>query len=222
MKYLIALKSTILSLFCFKGMTQQYLPNYCDSAVLTEKQLAKCRLDSNFNTDLTLKINYTIELQTKILPSYRKIRSDLELTPELNEKVKKFKYIYDSTLNYKLSVYESSMFKNQQYIQPKAYISTLLSYQLFRFYPDSYAILLNPVHLNLLPKTSENKMSEISDLLLDIQGLLEAQTDKRLFSSAQEIEKAINSLKYLRLLQGDPQSDLKNLCNIVNFLIWSE
>lgn len=222
MKYLIALNITILIIFCFKGMTQQYLPNYCDSAVLTEKQLAKCRLDSNFNTDLTLKINYTIELQTKILPSYRKIRSDLELTPKLNEKVKKVKYIYDSTLNYKLSVYESSMFKNKQYIQPKAYISTLLSYQLFRFYPDSYAILLNPVHLNLLPKTPENKMSEISDLLLEIQGLLEAQTDKRYLSSAQEIEKAINSLKYLRLLQGDPQSDLKNLCNIVNFLIWSE
>lgn len=203
-------------------MSQNYLANYCDSAILTEKQLNKCRLDSNFDADLTLKINYIIELQTKVLLPHRKIRNDLKLTPELNEKIKKLKHIYDSTLNYKLSVYESSMLKNQQYVQPKAYISTLLSYQSFRFYPDTYAILLNPVHLELIPKTSEDKISEIRNYLMEILALLGSQTDKRLFSSALEIEWAFNAMKHFRLMQGDPQGDLKNLCSIVNFLIWSD
>ena len=114
---------------------------------------------------------------------------------------------------------------NQKYVQPKAYISSLLSFRLFNFYPDVYAILLNDFHLNLKPKTSSAQIENFRELLTRIIKKMptdlyhevlkittEFQTDKSKLTNGLPIEP----------FQGNRQDAYIVSCNIINFLIWSE
>ena len=110
-------------------------------------------------------------------------------------------------------------------MQPKSYLSTVLSLELFQFYPDLYAILLNPIHINLTPKTDQSKITETELIVKEIINLLPETT-------LEELKKNVSDLKsdkikiiqnhQIELFQGG--DDLKDKLNydIVNFLIWNE
>ncbi len=73
-----------------------------------------------------------------------------------------------------MDVYERELEQNQRYVQPKAYLSTLINFHTFNLYPDVYALLLNDVHRNLNPVTKrgtqEVYMRKFDVLLKKIPG----------------------------------------------------
>jgi len=133
---------------------QDIITNTCDSTFLTKQEYERCKSDTAWTADILIKTNYIINLKTDLLPKYRVIRKGLTLSNELQSSLRHLKTAYDTVLNKKVSTFHTDMDRNQKYVQPKAYISSLLSLQIFRFYPDIYAILLNDIHLMLTPKTT--------------------------------------------------------------------
>ena len=157
------MKTSIFKLFIFfnffilETSGQEIISNICDSKLLTKQEYEKCKSDSVWTADIINKTNYIINLKTDLLPKYRLLRKELDIPIILQEALQQLKITYDTVLNNKLSIFQTEMDRNQKYVQPKAYLSSLLSFQFFKFYPDIYAILLNDIHLQLKPKTTSEQ-----------------------------------------------------------------
>ncbi len=144
----------LFNLFFVDCYGQKIIANTCDSTIMTKLEYEKCRRDTAWIADILINTNYIIDLKTRLLPKYRLIRENLIFTPALQQSLQQLKIIYDTVLNKKLLTFQADMDRYQQYVQPKAYLSSLLSFQVFRVFPDVYAILLNDIHLQLNPKTT--------------------------------------------------------------------
>lgn len=204
---------------------QQYRTNFCDKDLLNENELEKCKGDLAWQYDLTIKINYIIDLKTEILPKYRKLRKAISENKELDFKIKALKRIYDSVVIVKINKYENDAESNSLYIQPNSYLSTLLSLQLFKFYPDVYAVLINPIHQSLNPKTNTLEIQKYDDLAKDICGLIKKNDFTELSSIVKNLRKdksRISGDYQFELLQGVIDENLRTKYDIVNFLIWQE
>jgi hypothetical protein len=218
MKYLI-----YFFLIYTKLLFSQITP--CDEKVLNKIEFEKCLKDSIWNEDLQIKIIYISKLKTSILPKYRIKRKNLILSEEISNNIIKLKSLYDSTYNHKSKKFKIDFEKNSYYLQPKSYLSTVLSLELFQFYPDVYAILINPTHLNLTPKTDQSKIDEIELIVKKIINLLPENTFEELKKNVTDLKsdkmKVIQNYQ-IELFQGG--DDLKKKLNydIVNFLIWNE
>ena len=219
MKYIIIF--FLYGLVFTKSEAQSLLMNLCDSSVLGKEDFTKCIEDSVWIRDIQVKMNYIFSFKTQLLPKYRIQREKIQIPESTKILLKHLKHCYDSSLNYKLNVWETEMDQNQHYVQPKAYLSSLLSFQLFRFYPDIYAILINEIHLDLNPKTtrediestkilSENIMKQISPTLVAQlkQITTSFQLDKAKLSAGHPIE----------VFQGNKNDSY----NIINFLLWTQ
>jgi hypothetical protein len=218
MKYLI-----YFFLIYAKLLFSQISP--CDKKILNKIEFEKCVNDSIWHEDLKIKIEYISKLKTSILPKYRIKRKNLILSNEISNSIIKLKSLYDSTYIHKSKQFKIDFEKNSYYLQPKSYLSTVLSLELFQFYPDLYAILLNPIHINLTPKTDQSKITETELIVKEIINLLPETT-------LEELKKNVSDLKsdkikiiqnhQIELFQGG--DDLKDKLNydIVNFLIWNE
>ena len=203
---------------------QTILPNTCDSTILTKEELRKCRLDSAWTTkDISIKVNYIAAFKTQLLPKYKSIRNSISVPQELLQQVRELKKVYDSVLDGKTDQYEKDMDKNQLYVQPKAYIHSLLSFQLFKFYPDVYAILLNGVHLELRPVTSQKELYKrmFDHLVESIPATLNEQLSKITIQMKAD-ENKLPQEGVIRVLQGMIAEDYRRQCDIVNFLMWTE
>ena len=213
---------TILSVSTF---SQQFLLNVCDSSILTKEEYEKCKIDSVWTNDIIVKTNYISVFKTELLPKYKLQRQKIQMPKDLEALIKRIKYVYDSTLNHKLNVWEKEMDMNQKYIQPKAYISSLLSFQLFKFYPDVYAILLNDIHLKLRPQSSTNHIKNNRELLERINKKIPAGLYRELLKIATEFQ--VDKFKLtkgstIELFQGVKPDAYTVSCNIINFLMWTE
>ncbi|ULQ55203.1 hypothetical protein KJS94_11175 [Flavihumibacter rivuli] len=215
----------LFGLFYTEAYGQSFQPNSCDSAKLTIEEYKKCITDSVWSTDINIKVNYITGLKTELLPKYRTIRKDLILTAELQNALRSLRVIYDSVLDRKISTCLVDMDKNQKYVQPKAYVSSLLSFQTFKFYPDVYAMLLNDIHLQLNPKTPNAEMMKYSMLVDGIYDSIPSALKLRLEhitnSFATENDALLNE-GFSPLFQGSQsQSELKKY-RIIYFLLWME
>jgi hypothetical protein len=208
----------------FKGLGQNIDSNHCDSSILTQQELEKCKRDSFYNSDIIIRSNYIIFLKNRLLPKYRIQRQALFIPDEIKKQIELLKSIYDSTLNYKLQRMTIDMDRNQKYVQPKAYISTLLAYEVFKFYPDVNAILLNEIHLILNPKTSQEQITQIQKLIYTISFSLSIKLKEevqQITLSMTEERKAYTKGQFYDMLQGSIDDDKRNELNIINFLIWT-
>jgi len=214
----------ILTLLSLETAGQTFISNKCDSTVLSPAEIAKCRIDSVYQYDLVPKINMITRLKTEVLPKHRKKRTALQFSDSLRKKIRAFKQIYDSTLNYKLEVFGSDMDRNQRYVQPKAYISSLLTFQIFKFYPDVYAILFNPVHLDLTPKTKLEDRERILKLLNEIIQLIPEGEREIIFASAMELDKEakVAGEGVPHVFQGLLNENERKPYILVNYIIWTE
>jgi len=217
--------SCLLCLVSFNTLSQQFLTNICDSAILSKEELKKCKIDSVWTQDIVIKTNYISAFKTELLPKYKVQRQKIQMPKGLKELVKQIKHIYDTTLDHKLKIWENEMDINQKYVQPKAYISSLLALRLFKFYPDVYAILINDIHLNLKPKTNSAQIEKVKELLERIIKKIPADLYQKLIRTTAEIQadklKLTNGLP-IELFQGRGQDAYVVSCNIINFLIWTE
>lgn len=214
-----------LHLLSMNTASQQFLPNICDSIILTKEQFEKCKNDSIWSGDIVLKINYISSLKTELLPKYKLQRQKIQIPNDLRTLIKQIKRSYDSTLNHKLAVWENEMDKNQKYVQPKAYLSSLLSFQLFKFYPDVYAILLNDIHSKLNPKSSSAHIGNTRKLVDKIIKQIPATLYQELIKITTEFQTEKLKLKKdfpIELFQGDKPDAYIISYNILNFLMWTE
>ena len=204
---------------------QKILPNNCDSSILTMDELRKCKLDSVWLMDISIKINYIEALKTQLLPKYRSIRRSISVPEALLQHVRQLKKVYDSLLNVKTDQYEKDMDKDQLYVQPKAYISSFLSFQLFKFYPDVYAILLNEIHLDLRPITSKQELERYKRIFDKVVQSIPDTLYEKLSETTVQMWKDESRLPQegaIWALQGIIAEDYRKKCNIVNFLMWTQ
>ena len=182
-------------------------------------------MDSVWTQDVTLRINHVIAYKTDFLPKYKLLRKSIRMPEELSQLIKELKKIYDSVLDVKSAKFEKDMDKNQLFVQPKAYISSLLSLKIFDYYPDVYAVLLNPVHLELRPKTSKQELERYTSMFerafQSISPTLGEQLSKITMQMSEE-EKKFNEQGISRQFQGMVTDEYRNKCKIVSFLMWTE
>ncbi|RYG21912.1 MAG: hypothetical protein EOO07_01360 [Chitinophagaceae bacterium] len=117
------------------------------------------------------------------------------------------------------------MDKNQKFVQPKAYLSSILSFQLFKLYPDVYAILLNDIHLQLIPKTTINQQKTYSQLFDETIKHIPVELHEKLVKITAEFIKDQNKLteqKIPALFQGSLPEEYRSKCNCLNFLLWTD
>lgn len=198
--------------------------NTCNSKILSKQEFEKCKVDSIWNKDLIIATNYISQLKTALLPQYRTLRKNLAIPTPLQKSIQILKSNYDSTLNHKMNIYANDMDKNQKFVQPKAYLTSLLSLQTFRFYPDVYAILLDQIHLVLNPKTSLEKINYFNNLVENIYQSIPPTLfhDLELIISSFAIE--MNKLKkegFSPMFQGIQSEEELKKNRMVNFLLWS-
>ena len=204
---------------------QSFVANSCDSIMLTKEEFEKCLADTAWNADIVITTNYITNLKTDLLPKYNKLRKELRLSNELQNSLRQLKATYDTVLNAKLSIFLIEMDKNQKYVQPKAYLSSLLSLQTFKFYPDVYAILLNDIHLQLSPKTSISDLNIYKELVDKISKSIQPDLYKRLEVITTSFLADNDSLKksgFSPLFQGTQSQEDKKKYQIINFLLWAE
>lgn len=220
---------TILSIICltsvFQGKSQTLSANHCDSSILTQQEYEKCKIDTLYNNDIIARTNYIVFLKTELLPKYRAQRKALILPDDINVHIKALKTIYDSTTNYKLQRMAFEMDRNQKYIQPKAYISTLLALETFKFYPDTYAVLLNEIHLSLNPRTDFNQMKQIKKLIDKIYSSLNTSFKDKIQQITTQLtqqRRAYTKDYFLDMFQGNIADEERSKYNIINFLLWTE
>jgi hypothetical protein len=220
---------TILIIICltasFHAQTQNLASNLCDSSVLTQQEYEICKADTIFNNDINVRTNYIIFLKTNLLPKYRIQRKALILPDDIKNDLKLLKIIYDSTVAFKLQRMALEMDSNQKYVQPKAYLSSLLALEIFKFYPDVYAVLLNEIHLRLNPKTNGDQMKQIQRLVDKIASLItNSLKDKvqQITSALTKERKEFTKGYPLDLFQGNINDEKKEVYNIINFLLWTQ
>ena len=204
-------------------VAQKFDRSICDSTIMTGAEFAKCKLDSVYDADIVIRVNYISFLKTQVLPYYRKSRLSISEPPELKEDLKLLKKIYDSSLAFKIDYYCMDMDRNQSYLQPKAYIASLLALETFKFYPDVYAILQNPIHLKLSPKTTYAHQNQYRQLIEKVHKAITSLDSPSLWELVQSLERKKSSFKTPSLLfQGLPSEEERSVYEVVNFLLWTE
>jgi len=204
---------------------QSFVANSCDSSILTKEEFEKCLADTAWNADIVISTNYITNFKTDLLPKYRKLRKEIKLSNELKISLRHLKATYDTVLNAKILTFINEMDKNQKYVQPKAYLSSLLSLQTFKLYPDVYAILLNDIHLQLSPKTSIYDLNRYKEYVDKVSKSIQPDLFKRLELIMTSFITDIDKLKksgFSPLFQGNQNQEDKKKYQIINFLLWTE
>lgn len=225
MRSLLYIPIIFLTLISFDTNGQSFVANSCDSSKLTKQEFEKCMADTAWKKDIIITANYITNLKTNLLPNYRKIRKELILSEDLLTSLRLLKTTYDNVLNNKLTTFQIEMDKNQKYLQPKAYLSSLLSLQTFRFYPDVYAILLNDIHLQLKPKTSIAGLNSYNKLVDKVYRSIGTDLHQKLEEITTTFTDDNHKLKadgFSPQFQGtQSEAEIKKY-RIINFLLWAE
>jgi hypothetical protein len=211
------------NLFFADTYGQEIIGSTCDSIILSKQEYEKCKADTAWNGDIVIKTNYIIRFKTELLPKYRIIRKGLTIPVTLEKLVRQLSMTYDTVLNKKLAVFQTEMDRNQKYIQPKAYLSSVLSFQIFKFYPDVYAVLLNNIHLQLSPKTTAEELKSYKGLFDEIIKSIPADLYHHLVKVTNDMEtekSELNKKGFMPLFRGSIEEGYRSQCNIVNFLLW--
>ncbi|MEJ7694663.1 hypothetical protein [Daejeonella sp.] len=220
MKYLHLLFFTILPFLSFSQLRDKV----CDEKYLTAIELEKCQLDSVYVPDVQYKLNFIVSFKSNVLPKFRVIKRKLKLSEEVKSEINLLSRIYDSVLSVKSYRYEKDGDKNTLFIQPNSYLSTVLSMQIFKIYPDIYAVLLNPIHLQLNPKTSKPEIEDFENRVNQVYKKLSSEEILRLSNTVQnlKIERSlIPHAENAKLFQGQLDETAKLKYEIVNFLLWN-
>jgi hypothetical protein len=215
----------LFNFFLLDAYGHEIAANTCDSTLLTKKEYEKCKSDTAWTADILIKTNYIIKFKTSLLPKYRLIRRDLNIPATLQNSLEQLKLIYDIVLNRKLYLFQTEMDRNQRYVQPKAYLSSLLSFQVLRFYPDIHAILLHDIHLQLKPKSTSEEQKLYKQLFDKAVKSVPADLYQKLIKITNELSTDDNILMeqgFTKMFNGSIQEGYRSQCDIINFLLWTE
>lgn len=199
--------------------------NNFDQNLLTKEEFEKCYKDSVWANDLIIRIEYISSLKTSLLPKYRRLRKQLKTTNEIDLKISKVKTLYDSVFVMKTNQYKNDSDKKSDFVKPKSYLSTVLSFELFKFYPDIYAILLNPIHLQLNPQTSIKDLNAFKKMIDELANEIPQKQYLEITEIVKKLRIEKQSLlnnRQLEPFQGIIKDEERLKYDVANFLIWKE
>ena len=215
----------VLFFINLQTLKSQISINDCNENILNPKELEKCLNDSVYVHDFEPRINYIVKLTTGILPKYRKQRNKLVIDSKIEIEICQLKKIYDSVTSKKIDTFLSDSYKNGQFVSPKSYLSTNIALQNFKFYPDTYAMLVNRMHILLNPETSEKNLKFYANL---IETLFDKITEIKkieiikVVSKLREEKKSIQVNRYIELFQdAEMPSNERNKYDVIDFLLWT-
>ena len=226
-KILLKTLISLLPLFVlpFTSKSQIIKSNYCDKSILSDREYERCLSDSAWNYDILIKVSYISFLKTEVLPALRKERKKLIIQDSLQKLIINLKQTYDSVFLNRFQTYRKQMDRNQQYVQPKAYISSVLSFEVFNFYPDIYSVIINdPIQTGKnsgYQKLITNFFSK-SDYLYS---LLNEKMRADILLNTSKLHQLWNSRKEFQdidLFKGQIPEPLKSKFDILNYLLWVE
>jgi hypothetical protein len=223
-KNLVVKLIIVFNLVALSGYGQEIISNTCDSNILSKEEYEKCIRDSAWKSDINIKINYITNLKTSLLPKYRIIRKDLIIPAELKEHLQQLRIAYDTVWDKKITMLQIESDRNLKYIQPKAYISSLLSFHVFKFYPDIYAVLLNDIQLSLIPRTTKKEQDSYKELFDKSLKAIPKDLYEKLIITTENFEKENAELMkdgYRKIFQGTIEEDYRKQCHVINFLLWN-
>ena len=225
----IFLKTLILLLpfftLPFNSKPQSIKSNFCDKSVLSDKEYERCLSDSAWDKDIIIKINYLSFLKTEVFPPFRKERKKLVIQDSIQVLIANLKRTYDSVFLNRFQLYRKQMDRNQQYVQPKAYLSSVLSFELFNFYPDIFSVVMNdPIQTG---KNSEHQtfITNFYSKTDYLYSLLNEKIRADILLITSKLHQQRNSRKEFQkidIFQGELPEILKNKFDILNYLIWIE
>jgi len=220
MKIIIAI---LLTITWYEVKAQELTSYPCDKNILTDEAYEKCLSDSALKLNVFAVTNYIALLQKKIFPGFRINRKSLNIPVEVESDLAILRNMYDSTLKFKTGVIKEDMYKNQKYVQPYAYISSYLALEIFNLYPDIYAILLNPIHLVLRPKTNPDSLKLIETYTSKIFSALPADLYSEVLLYSKDLELKRKEFSYnVVMFQGELEAAQKDKLNVLNFLLWTK
>lgn len=216
-----------LSLFLttFIAQSQQININNCDKLVLSDSEYERCLSDTAWGSDITIRINYISFLKTEVLPPIRKERKKLFLQDTLRNLIIELKDTYDSIYMKRFFSYREQMDKNQKFIQPKAYLSSILSFEVFFLYPDIYAVIINDPVANSNQSDYYLFVDRFYQKCLHAYSLLNEDIMKNLLIQTTKLENHLSSkieFKNLTIFKNPIQGELENKLAVINYLIWTE
>lgn len=209
----------------FIAKSQQLNANNCDKSVLSDIEYEKCLSDSAWNSDITIRINYISFLKTEVLPPIRKERKKLLLQDTLRNLIIELKNTYDSIYTKRFILYREQMDKNQKFVQPKAYLSSILSFEVFFLYPDIYAVIINDPVTNSIQSDYDLFVDQFYQKCLHAYSLLNEDITKNILIQTTKLENHLSSnieFKNLTIFKNPIPGELENKLAIINYLIWME
>lgn len=215
----------LLPLFAlpFNSKSQSIKSNYCDKSVLSDREYERCLSDSAWNEDILIKVSYISFLKTEVLPIFRKERKKLVIQDSVQMLIVNLKRTYDSIFLNRFQLYRKQMDRNQQYVQPKAYLSSVLSFEVFNLYPDIYSVIVNdPIQAG---KTSgyQNFITNFYTKTDYLYSLLDEKTRADVLLITSKLYQHWNSRKEFKdidMFKVELPESLKRKFDILNYLIW--
>ena len=205
----------------------QVPPCPLDSADFTSKTQRKMwGYDTLFIIDIELGINYLAALHRNFLPSHKSLKDSVKNLLHTDDlaALKRIDSFYCDRLSILRAAYLGETPRFNENLPVFAHLNYVVVFEIFRFYPDLYAILLNPVQ-----GFSKKQMpyDERKDLLAAIDGLY-AGTQSAIFrehSAAyraflDKLSKLQEKYRYHPMWQGAIDEAEREKYHRINFLIW--
>lgn len=212
---------------CFLNAQIIVPPCPLDSADFTSKTQRKMwGYDTLFTTDITHKINYLAALHRNFLPSHKSLKDSVKnrLDTENLAALKRIDSFYYDRLGILRAAYLGENPGFNENLPVFAHLDYVVVFEIFRFYPDLYAILFNPVQGVSKKRTPYD---ERKSLLAAIEGLY-AGTQQTLFREhgaayrafLDKLSKLQKKHFYYPMWQGSIEEAEREKYNRINFLIW--
>ena len=209
----------------FIAKSQHLNINNCDKSVLSDAEYERCLSDSAWDRDITIRINYISFLKTEVLPPIRKERKKLLLQDTLRNLIIELKNTYDSIYTKRFILYREQMDKNQKFVQPKAYLSSILSFEVFFLYPDIYAVIINDPVTNSMQSDYDLFVDQFYQRCLHAYSLLNEDITKNILIQTTKLEDQLgskNEFKNLTVIKNPMQGVFENKLEVLNYLLWTE
>ena len=212
---------------CLLQAQIQIPPCPLDSSDFTSKTQRKMwGYDTLFTTDIELGINYLAALHRNFLPSHKSLKDSIKNLLHTDDlaALRRIDSIYCHRLSILRAAYLGETPGFNENLPVFSHLNYVIDFEIFRFYPDLYAILLNPVQ-----GISKKRMpyDERKDLLAAIDGLY-AGTQSAVFREhgdayrafLDKLTKLQEKHHYRPMWQGSIEETEREKYQRINFLIW--
>ena len=197
-----------------------FAQNTCSSLNLSPEQFERRKTDSAWRIGLDAQISHYVALRKDIIPMYWGLQKDIFnlIDKEDIKKLILLRDAYQGQIESYVKEMRATNSRALKNLRPSGELSTLIVFETFQAYPDTWALLLNPIvfnrrvndiHkaiINVLHTKYTNKLDHLQECILKFK------TDR---------EENRKNHWAPRVLQGINTPIDSNICDIADLLIWA-